>query len=339
MDFCAKGILKRQKEKMTSQAEQGQDRGSVHQKDRRTVKDQSGRLKTAKLRYCLWIAAAGIFFLNLLFQPLAHWPVPWDKGKRPGHGQKTEAEWQNICPLLYKPSLNHRDYGILFYQTGLGKEAVDCLRGNMQEGENRKILEFQEAFLKKRKTECCSEDLFIKQDRLVLEGGDQVPLVPLEDGDIFLSFSSHTLGWRHGHAGLVVDGDAGLCLEATMPGCASEIRKAEHWTDCADFVVLRLKGTSRKEREKIAAFARENLEGIPYSLFSGIFDKREQELYTNMKAQCAYLIWYVFMQFGYNLDSDGGRLVTVEDLLKSSHLEVLQVFGLNPGLLAGNAES
>ena len=45
------------------------------------------------------------------------------------------------------------------------------------------------------------------------------------------------------------------------------------------------------------------------------------------------------MQFGYDLDGDGGSLVTVEDLLQSSNLEILQIFGLDPKLMAGSTET
>lgn len=330
MDSCTKRISGQYKKKCGLQAEQKRNGESIGQNDGRKLKGQSRPRRMRRLRYCLWFAAAGGLLLNLLFQPLVHWQDPWGEVKDLGQDEKTEIRRENIGPLLQKSSLDRHDYRVLFCQTGLGREAVNCLRKEAQAGKNREILEFQEAFLKTHENECCSAGLFIRQDKLVSENGEQVPLVPLEDGDIFLSFSSHTFGWRHGHAGLVVDGNAGLCLEAAMPGCTSGIQRTDHWTDCANFVVLRLQGASREERGKIAAFARRNLEGVPYSLFSGIFDKREKEPCTEMTAQCAYLIWYAFMQFGYDLDGDGGRVVTVGDLLKSPYVEIIQIFGLDP---------
>lgn len=332
MDSCTKRTLGKYQERNTLQAGPKRYSGDIQQKEWKKRKGQGRGKRRVKLRHCLWFAATGIFLLNLLFQPLAHWQAPWDKVKEPEQSEQVKIQKEDIRPLLQKSGLDRHDYGILFCQTGLGREAIDCLRKENRAKSNRTILEFQEAFLKRRETECCSGGLFIKQDKLISEDGDPIPMIPLEDGDIFLSFSSHTLGWRHGHAGLVVDGDAGMCLEAAMPGCRSRIQSADHWTTFTNFVVLRLKGASKKERKEIAAFARKNLEGIPYSLFSGIFDKREQEPYTEMTAQCAYLIWYGFMQFGHDLDGDGGRLVTVEDLLESPNLEILQIFGLDPKL-------
>lgn len=259
---------------------------------------------------------AALFFINLFFQPLVHWEPFWSSGKE-------AAQKQDLASILQKKSKTREDWEQIFFQTGLG-------RGAAEELEAEEILQFQDFFMESRSLECRKGSCFTRQDRAVLENGEAVPLVPLEDGDLFLSFSSHTLGWKHGHAGLVADAEAGMCLEAVMPGYGSTIKSLHHWQNGAGFILLRLKGASREERAEIAAFARNKLRGVPYSLLSGIFDGREEEDVRKMTAQCAYLIWYAFMQFGYDLDGDGGRLVTVEDLLKSPDLEVIQIFGTDP---------
>ena len=46
-------------------------------------------------------------------------------------------------------------------------------------------------------------------------------------------------------------------------------------------------------------------------------------------AHCSYLIWYAWNRFGYDLDSDGGRLVTCDDILNSPLVEIVQVYGLD----------
>ena len=46
--------------------------------------------------------------------------------------------------------------------------------------------------------------------------------------------------------------------------------------------------------------------------------------------QCAHLIWLAYAQFGYDLDSDGGWIVTPKDLANSPLLEVVQVYGMDP---------
>ena len=43
---------------------------------------------------------------------------------------------------------------------------------------------------------------------------------------------------------------------------------------------------------------------------------------------CAHLVWYAYKQFGYDLDSDGGRIVTPRDLYESPMLEIVQIYGM-----------
>lgn len=264
-----------------------------------------------------WIAAGGfVLFLAaaIFFQPLAH--VIWEDGT-------AGCEKKELRAILSHGELGEEEYQMLFEQTGLTKKAVDAIGKN---GADllKTLTSFQDAYLGKYQTECDSSSMFTKEDRIRNGCGKTVPLAPLEEGDIFLSFSSHSLGWRHGHAGLVVDEEEMLTLEAVMPGRESEVKELKYWKNCSNFLVLRLKGVPRQERRRIARYARENLAHIPYGLTSGVFGKRDKP----QSAQCAYLIWYAFFHFGYDLDSDGGRLVTVMDLAQSPKLELIQVFGL-----------
>ena len=48
------------------------------------------------------------------------------------------------------------------------------------------------------------------------------------------------------------------------------------------------------------------------------------------KTHCAHLVWYAYRSYGYDLDGDGGRIVTPKDLSKSSLLEPVQVVGVSP---------
>lgn len=258
-----------------------------------------------------------LLFCAALFQPFVHG----------FSSQGKEGSRQPIEQVLAKKQLNEEDYRLLLEQTGLGKAGIDGIR-KKADYKMEDILLFQDCFLCDAEMECCSSSLFTKQDRVVLEGKGQVPMAEIEDGDILISFSSHSLGWQHGHAALVVNGEKKLALEAVMPGDSSKISSCRDWSTYSNFMVLRLKDTGEKERKAIAAFARENLAGVPYSLLSGFFGKRETANPKEMTAQCAYLIWYAFMHFGYDLDSDGGKLVTVADLQKSPLLEIVQVFGM-----------
>lgn len=233
----------------------------------------------------------------------------------------------DIHKILSKSELNRSDYVKLFQQTGLGKAAVDQMRRGANENQED-ILAFQERFLYPAEPECRSGSLITKQD--VLKKGERGKLVSLEDGDVLLSFSSHSLGWRHGHAGLVVDSQKELCLEAACPGSQSDLKTCSHWEQYSDFLVLRLAGASAEQRRQIALYAREHLIHIPYSLTCGLLWEKQQP--EDAGAQCAYLIWAAYRHFGYDVDSDGGRLVTVKDLAGSSAFEAVQIFGLNPDL-------
>ncbi len=190
----------------------------------------------------------------------------------------------------------------------------------------------------------------------------------LQDGDILVSFSSHIFGWRSGHAGIVVDAAGGQTLEAIAVGHDSRICSLDSWAEYPSVAVLRLKGASREERAQVAAFAREYLVGIPYRVASFTWTVPEMPLPAEPAAlepsllkepaalepflpeapaapvrplplripagtQCAHLVWAAYAHFGYDLDGDGGSVVTPADLFWSSQLEVVQVYGLDPARL------
>jgi uncharacterized protein YycO len=72
------------------------------------------------------------------------------------------------------------------------------------------------------------------------------------------------------------------------------------------------------------------LNNIPYDLVTGIFNSKFKEPGEIDGTQCAHLVWEAFKLYGYDLDSDGGGLVTPNDIANSPLLEVVQVYGVNP---------
>ena len=213
-------------------------------------------------------------------------------------------------------------YESIYQQTGLGKSAVDRLLSEERFDEIQKV---QDAFFSPDTIECVSIFSWITMsDRIQKE--DSAPLVDLQPGDILLSLSTHSLGWRHGHVGLVLDEER--VLECTTIGKDSSIVKAKHWRKYSNYVVLRVKGVTDELQQQVVSYAKENLCGIPYHLSAGFIGKKapnEDERYFGL--QCAYLVWYAWQKFGYDLDSDGGRLVTANDLMNCDKLEVVQVYG------------
>ena len=218
------------------------------------------------------------------------------------------------------------DYSTFFQQTGLGKSAVDTL---VQNGEWKKVESIQDAFLKKDDIECKAVlGWFTRSDRI--DENQSAPLVDLYPGDILLSFSTHSLGWRHGHVGLVVDEEH--VLECTSWGKESRIVKSKHWRKYSNYAVLRVRDSTADEQQQVAKYAKTYLQGVPYHLSAGFLGTKAPETTTAyFGLQCAYLVWYAWQTLGYDLDSDGGRLVTAKDIWESDLLEIIQVYGMELG--------
>lgn len=167
----------------------------------------------------------------------------------------------------------------------------------------------------------------------------------IRNGDILVSMSTHTLGWRHGHAAIVIDAERGITLEAALWGKPSEKMRMVHWASYANAIHLRVSedaaasalaasGTARdmdiSASEQLgclaAAFAKEYEDGVMYGLFTGIPEKSPMPEELG-RTQCAYLVWYAYHQLGIDLDSDGGWLVTPRDIADSEELAVVEQFG------------
>ena len=217
------------------------------------------------------------------------------------------------------------DYETIFMQTGLGKSAVETL---IQDGNFDTVLDTQKRFFHNTEETCKSTlGWFTKSDRI--KKTEAPAFVDLQPGDVILTLSTHSCGWRHGHAGLIIDEKSVLeCLVLGQDSCVSSI---QHWNKYSQVAVLRLKGITEELQQEIVAYAKENLCGVPYCLWAGFWkNKAMDSTDSGFGLQCAYLVWYAYQHFGYDLDSDGGRLVTTQDLIDSKLLEVVQVYGMNP---------
>jgi len=284
-----------------------------------------------KRRRWLWLAVPAALLLTLLLINLFLQNV-W------AHRHPyfvPDYEQSDLSPILAQAEFSDQDYRMIFQQTGLAAPAVDSLL-NYGEWGIQRILETQTMFFKPHTPQCLTliGGRFTCEDRLKNENGDaelSVPLAPLEPGDVIVSFSTHTFGWRHGHAGLVVDAQEQITLEAVMMFSDSAQNHAWHWETYSNFMVLRVRDADDATRQAVAQFALKHLDGIPYHLTSGIFgSKAPDPEASSLAAQCAYLPWYAWQAFGYDLDSDGGKIVTVLDLAESPLFEVVQVYGIDP---------
>lgn len=149
----------------------------------------------------------------------------------------------------------------------------------------------------------------------------------LEAGDILITPCSHTFGWRNGHAAIVIDDEKGLTLESVVLGTPSSVQSVEKWRSYPGVAVLRLKGVSAQERGEIASYAAAEKQNVPYGfaeeLLEHISDAKGRDTH------CAHLVWEVYMAFGYDLDGDGGMIVTPRDLWESPLLEVVEAYGMD----------
>ncbi len=276
-----------------------------------------------------WGIAAAVFAVIAIL-------LIWTAGTEKAAHYVPDYPREPIEELLGKEELTEADYALLWEQTGLARAGIDEL---LAAGRREEILYLQERFFAPVEYSCRSRYLVYRCERLEAEAdgmrqrtetGGAAFLPTAHTGDILITFSGHVFGWRSGHAALVVDGRDGLTLEAVTLGCNSRICEVSHWREYPCFVLLRLKGITEAEGEKIAAYASKELADLPYELWhlTERTDGGKDEGETLSGTQCAHLVWAAFYHFGYDLDSDGGRIVTPADLYGSGLLEVVQIYGM-----------
>lgn len=263
----------------------------------------------------------------------------------------------NIDNLVRQNDLSNQELQIVSEQTGVDVATIELL---LEQEQGQKLLELQEAYYAPvsmasiRTTPLTICEYVIDEKSEFVQG---TSIVNLQDGDIVITKNSRFLGWRNGHAGLVVDAEQGLVLEAVMLGTDTKLCSVRGWEKYPSFLVLRLKEEFQNtyEIEKVVSFAEQNLLNIPYQLHAGIwgritglFEKEYSGEEKEQKSQsrntqddeltqiaegalsgthCAHVIWYAYQQIGIDLDSDGGLLVTPYDIQNSPYLKIIQSYG------------
>lgn len=239
----------------------------------------------------------------------------------------------DLLAILNKNELSEEDYKELFYQTGLGKTAVDEILIDKNSGKNI-ILNFQKNFLRNNNVLCESIGIITSQESLVNEENKPIygfDLAPFKNGYVLITKATHSLGWRHGHAAIVTDAENKETLEAVILGSNTMFQNINKWRVYPSFMMLKLKDASLETLNEIAKFAKENLNDKPYGLTVGLTSNKNPDPINIISTQCSHLVWYPFMQNGYNIDSDGTWLVTPKDIANSDLFEVVQIYGVDPG--------
>lgn len=256
--------------------------------------------------------------LNIIIEPQGYIHPKYDK--------------IDLNPILSKESLSEGDYKTLFYQTGLGKVAIDELLKDKENAINE-IQEFQYNFFANRNIVCEKIGIITNQESFVDNKGNYkygFNLAPYKNGYVLITKATHSLGWRHGHAGIVTNAENGETLEAVILGQNSQYQNINKWRMYPSFIMLKLKDVSDEKLNEIAKFSRQNMYDVPYGLFIGLLSKKNPDIKDIKGTQCSHLVWYPFKQNGYDIDSDGSWLVTPKDIANSDLFEVVQIFGVDP---------
>ena len=240
-------------------------------------------------------------------------------------GQVSGTDWAEVYKKLEKgESLTEKDYDLIFSQTGLGKPSVDFLSDTPE-----KINEYREYYLDDKDYSCVREGVFACHEFITDSEGNAIqnpPFVNLQNGDIIITLSIHSLGWRHGHAAIVVDAEAGTTAQAVMIGEKSDFGHIGEWREFPLVAVLRPKNVNTEIIDEVVLFTEEKLIGIDYSLASGFLSGRDENTIPTT-THCAHYVWYAYKCFGIDVDSNGGRIVTPKEILHSENLEIVQVYG------------
>ncbi len=266
-----------------------------------------------KKRVVMWVAVlffALLFLGNLLRNEFAVRQMPMT-GK------------EDITAVLQKETLTENDYRYLLCQTGLGASAIEDIRKDTFSFRDA-ILAFQEQYFEP--IEHRSEFIFFPTTKEETIQGEEIVLPPLRDGDILITRATHTLGFRHGHAAIVIDAAKGKTVESVLLGEKSSVQRVAKWKKYPSLLILRPK---REELAiKAAKFAEEHLVGVDYSLFVGLLQKDKQHQNVIQSTHCSHLVWQAYWAAGLDLDGNGW-LVLPQNIAASDELEVAFAYGFD----------
>ncbi len=238
-----------------------------------------------------------------------------------------DTEWNRIEEKFENNiELTEDDYEEIFSQSGLGKPAVDKL---LADGRADKIEEYRDYYLLDKDFYCYRKGVFACHERITDAEGEELrnpDFADLQNGDIIVTLSIHSLGWRHGHATIITDAENGVGVQAVMVGEKSNNSRVDSWKKYPLVAVLRPKNTDEGIRNQAGEFTEENLKGLYYSLLGGVFSGRDVERIP-VTTQCAHLVWYAYMTCGVDIAPESGRIITPKDFIKSENLEIVQVYG------------
>lgn len=240
--------------------------------------------------------------------------------------------WEaDLSQIAAKEELSAGDYDLLWQQTGLSKSDIDLIWVKETDIAGT-LYRYQQRFLAKSAFDSEVLSGFSKTERIA-DRNQYYQLYDLQEGDVLLTKSTHTLCYRHGHSGLYLGGGEEHLLEATVIGAPASLTTAAAWGGYPTGMQLRVSeaaaakaGMSVTELgAAVAAYAQEDLRGDDYHLLSGLFGIGVDTDAT----QCAYLIYEAYAHFGVEVSSRTFP-VTPSSLLQSGAFDLIQVWGVDP---------
>lgn len=267
-------------------------------------------LKTKKaFAIILFLCFTLLYFRHLNSEKQAFYQVDYPK--------------QDISSILKKETLTDSDYETVFEQTGVSPEGA---RDMIQSGQTDLLNILNDMYFEKPDI----EKTFIAYPVTAAERNkDQItPIVDLKNGDVLVTFNTHTLDWRHGHCSIVVDADRGIMLEHMSIGNTSCLTYAENWGKFPAFVVLRY--PDEKIAQEACEYAKEHLVGIDYNILAGVIKKDKSDEEFPESSHCSHIVWQAYKAVGIDIDETGGIFVTPENIAMSNKMNVVQIYGLDP---------
>ncbi len=252
-----------------------------------------------------------------------------DRNALPDTGKLTQEEIAEVSEMIESDKvLGEEDYLRVFKYTGLGQAAVDNLRNK---GAGDTILYYGANFQKESRY-LCNRNGILTYDEYLSDDNNRLIWNPefadLQNGDILVTLSIHTLGYRHGHAAVVVDAEHGLIAHSVRFGENSRVDSINEYRKYPLVAVLRLKGNSERTGQEIADYINNEMMDIPYNLLAATH--KEIKDGAPKTTQCAHFVWYAYMKSGYDINSDGGWLVSPADILECNEFDIVQVYGFDP---------
>lgn len=234
----------------------------------------------------------------------------------------------DLLPIIMSNQLTEADYTLIYEQTGIAKPLYEELK--TMPNFTEKMLKFQADYLKKKRVKWVYLPPITFEERLTTANGQFTTgfdIGPYHNGYIFFTKAAHSLGWHHGHTGIVIDEKHGKTLEAISIGKGCKEQNVSKWQYYPTFKMMRLKDTSLEQLNQIALYSSQHLRNATYHL---LCIKHNDANFMPTKTQCALLIWQAFYHFGYDLNALNERFITPKSLASSPLLEVLQNYGFDP---------